>query len=160
MKKSNHPPLVPLFLTEEKIQELKNEIKRIEEEVMPEARNRLAKAFEDGDIPENNPFITAHEDIQVAMKQRNDLRNLLARARLYKPHKEGKKDLIHIGSKFSIKYKDGKIAIFTLVSSEEAAPLEGRISVDSPYGTALVNKTVGDKVLIKTPKEEIEVEII
>ena len=53
-----------------------------------------------------------------------------------------------------------EIQIYILVGSEEAAPGQGRISYESPIGQALLEKRVGEKVIIKTPKAEIQAEII
>jgi len=40
---------------------------------------------------------------------------------------------------------------FTIVGSEEADPLGGKISNESPMGQAFLGKAVGDKADIKTP---------
>jgi len=41
---------------------------------------------------------------------------------------------------------------FILVGSEEANPIEGKISVNSPLGKAFMNQTRGAVVEVKTPK--------
>ncbi|HSE57044.1 MAG TPA: GreA/GreB family elongation factor [Candidatus Paceibacterota bacterium] len=46
------------------------------------------------------------------------------------------------------------------MGSEETDMLSGKISYKSPLGTALVNKKVGDKVLVHSPKGEIEYKIL
>lgn len=154
----NSTTVIPLFLTEEKKYEIKEEIRDIEQNQMPEIQRRLALAYEDGDIPENNPFITAHEDLQKAMKRRNDLRELLMRAKAFKSRERA--DVIHLGSHVKIKYKDGRTREFQLVSGEESDIKANKISIDSPYGVAVSGKQVGDMVQISTPSGEVEVEIV
>jgi len=39
-----------------------------------------------------------------------------------------------------------------LVSQAEADPLKGRISIVSPIGKALLNKSKGDKISVQTPR--------
>jgi transcription elongation factor GreA len=47
-----------------------------------------------------------------------------------------------------------------LVGTEEADVKQGRISVSSPVGRALLGKEVGDSVTIKAPARTIEYEIL
>ncbi len=155
--RSRAEKLVPLFLTEEKINVIKNELLEIETIILPEIRKRMAAAYEDGDIPENNPFITANEDLQEAMKRRNDLRKQLARAKLFKPHKE--RDILHLGSTCTIKV-GGETLRITLVSSEEANPTAGKISIDSPLGSALLARLPGETVEFTTPSGTQKVSIL
>ncbi|MDA8171570.1 MAG: transcription elongation factor GreA [Nitrospiraceae bacterium] len=50
--------------------------------------------------------------------------------------------------------------VFTLVGVEEADAKQGRISISSPVGRALLGKEAGDTVTIKAPARTIEYEII
>lgn len=150
--------LSPLFLTQEKIQEIKAEIQHITNVQLPEIRTRLATAYEDGDMPENNPWITASIDLQNAMSRRNELRRLLARAKSYKPHAE--KGIIHLGSTLQIQINESRPTSITLVSSEEADPSEGKISIDSPIGCALLQGKVGEQVFVETPAGNVKILIL
>lgn len=150
--------LSPLFLTQQKIQEIKDEIQHINTTLLPEIRIRLATAYEDGDMPENNPWITASIDLQNTMARRNELRRLLLRAKIYSPHKEHNK--IHIGSKIKVQIEGSKPTEVTLVSSEEASPQEGKISVDSPIGQALLSGKVGEETFAETPAGTLKITIL
>ena len=46
-----------------------------------------------------------------------------------------------------------------MVGSAEAAPLEGRISLESPVGMALMDHNVGDDVEAKTPAGAVKLKI-
>ena len=46
----------------------------------------------------------------------------------------------------------GRTTVYTLVSPPEAAPGEGKLSIDSPVGKALVGGRVGDTVTLETPR--------
>lgn len=158
MKNSSNPPIIPLFLTEGKKLEIQMELKDLEKNILPTIRKRLAIAYEDGDIPENNPFITAHEDLQKAMKRRNELRELLMRSKLYTPHKEH--GVIHLGSTVVIRINAGATQSITLVESEEANPEAGKISTESPLGKALLGQKAGSHLLLPTPSGTQRVEIL
>ena len=49
--------------------------------------------------------------------------------------------------------------MYKIVGSAEAAPLEGKISLESPVGRSLMNRRVGDEVDIKTPAGVISLKI-
>ena len=49
---------------------------------------------------------------------------------------------------------------FTIVSFNEADPLNGKISNESPLGRALLNHVAGDKIQVNTPKGYVEYTII
>lgn len=58
-----------------------------------------------------------------------------------------------VGSEVEIGDVDrGTHDVFRLVGSPEAAPIDGRISVESPVGRALVGRRSGDVVEVETPK--------
>ncbi len=49
---------------------------------------------------------------------------------------------------------------YTLVGQDESDLKDGKISVHSPVGKALINHTVGDMVEILTPAKRVEYEIL
>ena len=49
---------------------------------------------------------------------------------------------------------------YKLVSSEEADVEKGLISTTSPIGRALLNRKVGDEVLVATPAGKKEFEVV
>lgn len=127
----------PIFLSPEKLKEIVQELEAIETRILPEIRRRLAIAYEDGDLRENNPWEAANNELQESMKRRNELRLLLVRAKYFEKD-TGKRSAITVGSSLLVSIAGGKPRMVTLVSSEEANPIEGKISVDSPIGKALL----------------------
>ncbi|MCC7303983.1 GreA/GreB family elongation factor [bacterium] len=132
--------LQPLFLSDEKILEIKCELEYIEMTLLPEIRKRLKDAYDDGDLPENNPWITANNDLQEATKRKNELRQLLVRTKLYQKG-EAAKSKYSLGSTLHVSINSSAPKSITLVSSEEADPTIGKISIDSPIGKAIRNST-------------------
>jgi transcription elongation factor GreA len=59
--------------------------------------------------------------------------------------------MVSLGSKVALKDPNGKKVSYVIVGIAEANPREGKISNESPVGTALLGKTVGDSVEIKAP---------
>lgn len=68
-------------------------------------------------------------------------------------------DDVRLGCKVSVEI-GGKSMDFHLVSSIESDPAEGKISEESPLGSALLGKKKGDKVKVKTPSASTEYKIV
>ena len=47
-----------------------------------------------------------------------------------------------------------------MVGSQEADPMNGRISEESPFGKALLGKAVGDVAVVEAPAGNIEYEVV
>lgn len=141
----------PLSLTPEKIKQIKSELEILERKLMPSIRKRLADAYEDGDMPENNPWLTANDDLQSALKKRNELRHLLARAKTFeKQRKRGDLPISAIGNTHKISINNGAAIEVMIVASEESDPVNNKISVDSPLGKALA-MNVASVFTVATP---------
>lgn len=61
--------------------------------------------------------------------------------------------VVQMGSKIKVKF-NGDEQAFDIVGSNEADPLGGKISNESPIGRALMGKKAGDKVKVDTPSGE------
>ncbi len=60
---------------------------------------------------------------------------------------------VHLGCSVSFFDRDlGAQQTFALVGPHESSPAEGRLSIISPIGRALVGHRVGDRVEVHTPR--------
>ena len=67
---------------------------------------------------------------------------------------------IQIGSKVTLQEKGGELETYTLVGPQEANPINGKISFESPIGQSLINHHKGENVEINTPQGMVELLII
>ena len=68
---------------------------------------------------------------------------------------------ISLGSKVTVEcLEDGEKEEYQIVGSQEANPLQGRISDDSPIGRGLLGHTAGDTVTIEAPAGAISYRVI
>ena len=70
------------------------------------------------------------------------------------------KDKVVVGSKVLIQKAGGDKIEYQIVGSEEANAAMGKISHQSPLGSALLNKKKSDKVLVSTPKGDVQYSIV
>lgn len=142
-------------ITEEGKQELEAELEELKSRRGGIA-DKIAEARDFGDLSENAEYDSAREEQGLVESRIAEIEDILLNAELIKG---GSKTKVSLGSK--VELKTGKKTVtYTVVGPVEADPLEGKISNESPIGLALMGKKVGDKATIKTPKGEIEYEIV
>lgn len=142
-------------ITEEGKQELEAELEELKSRRGGIA-DKIAEARDFGDLSENAEYDSAREEQGLVESRIAEIEDILLNAELIKA---GGKTKVSLGSKVELKTGKKTVA-YTVVGPVEADPLEGKISNESPIGVALMGKKVGDKVAIKTPKGEIEYEIV
>lgn len=147
---SNH------VLTPEGLKNLQEQIKELEQVIIPDIITRLKKAHADGDLRENNPYTQAKEDYAAAKTKLEQLKEIVRTAKVI--DNKNKKEIM-IGTKVKIRMNNLEKEI-TICASVEADPLNNKISIDSPIGKALANKKQGETaelVLVNGQKQTIEI---
>ncbi|HNR88158.1 MAG TPA: transcription elongation factor GreA [Spirochaetota bacterium] len=136
---------------DEKKKQLKEELETLRVEYKVELPKRIAEARAYGDLRENAEYDAARErqafvkaridQISHQMSQLNDLS--------MSSIEESK---IGYGSIITVLEKETNARVeFTFVHPNEVNPSEGKISLSSPIGMALQNKTVGEEVVVNIP---------
>lgn len=118
--------------------------------------DKIAEARDYGDLSENAEYDAAREEQGLVESRIAEIEDILMNAEIIKG---GSKTKVSLGS--VVELKMGKKTVkYTVVGPVEADPLEGKISNESPIGTALFGKKVGDEITITTPKGEMTYEIV
>ncbi len=141
------------YLTPEKKLELENELNTLKTIRRKEIADALEYAKSLGDLSENAEYHQAREDQANCEDRINHLEMILKNAVITTgKHKAG---VVEVGVVVTVNKKGEKSdREFTLVGSEEADSLTGKISNESPLGIALLGKMKGDVVKVTTPKGE------
>jgi transcription elongation factor GreA len=112
---------------------------------------RIKTAREWGDLKENSEYHDAKNDQAHLETKIKLLRERLARAKVVEAT-EGSPDVVGFGSKVRVRDEDGKEQNFEIVSSQTAAPAQGRISIESPVARALLGVSVGEVTQVALPR--------
>lgn len=147
----------PVYLTEERYNEILEELKDLKTNERKEISIRLKAAKEMGDLSENSEYKEARES-QKRLERRINMLEDISRNYVIIKKPQGTMT-VRIGSKVNLK-KGNENHEYTIVGSAEAKPSDGFISNNSPLGGAILGKKVGDEVTIKTPKGEAKYKII
>lgn len=147
MKKTYH-------LTDEGKKELELELAELKTQrgVIAE---KIANARDYGDLSENAEYDAAREEQAQVESRVSEIEDILQNSDIIVPGKSN--GMIQVGS--TVDLSNGKNVTYQIVGPVEADPLEGKISNESPIGSALIGKKVGDKVTITTPKGETTYEV-
>ncbi|MDP3836756.1 MAG: transcription elongation factor GreA [bacterium] len=145
------------IITQEGYDKLQDELNNLSTIKRREIADRIERAKELGDLSENAEYSEA-KDAQALNEGRileltNTLKNVTVVEKM-----NGQAE-VAMGSTVTVK-TDGKEKTYTIVSFNEADPLNGLISNESPLGVSFLGKKKGAVVSVETPRGVIEYKII
>lgn len=150
------------FLTPSGYQKLQDELEQLKTVKRLEVAARLREAMEDGGgdmgVDLDAEYEAAKNEQAFVEGRIQELETLFSDARVIE--NTGKRDVVDVGAKVTIKEGRGAPEIYTVVGRAEANPREGRISNESPLGQAIINHKAGDKVKVEAPGGDFEVKIV
>ncbi len=136
------------YLTKDGLEKLKKELERLKKEERPKVAQQLEEAISFGDLSENAAYDEAKECQALLEGKIVSLESTINNAVVIKETTNN--GWVNIGSKVGVKW-NGREDTFLIVGEEESSPIEKRISFKSPLGKALLKKSKGEKVRVKTP---------
>ena len=146
-------------LTREGIQKFEEELDFLTQVKMEEVKVKLQEARAQGDLSENAEYDAAREEQAITFERIQELQYILKNAVIIESDDES--DVVQIGSTVTFVRKGSKKEqTFKIVGSAEANPFDGKISNESPVAVALLGRGIGDKEMVMTPTETIEVKIV
>lgn len=147
------------YLTAEGLEKLQKELKNLKSTVRNELSARLRAAIQMGDLSENADYIQAKEEQAFIEGRILELENLLSNVKII--HENGKKDgKVDIGSTVTVQEANYPEETYYVVGPKEADPINGKISYESPIGKSLLNRKIGDEVVVDTPGGKIKLKVI
>src|SRR3954467_11861883 len=139
---------------------LQDEITALEYELHVDLPKEILKARAHGDLKENAEYHAAKERQGMVNARLNQLKHRLSEMAMIDFTKipQGK---VGLGSTVVVlDTKRDEEFTYSLVTTEEAAPADGKISTTSPIGRALLGKEEGDTVKVESPGGVKELEIL
>ena len=147
-----------ILLTAKGYAELEEELNDLR--VNKRAENVLAikEARSHGDLSENSEYDAARDEQAKIEARIQELEYKLEHATII-DNKD--KTHVNVGSEVTIEYIDDKEQeVYTIVGSLEADPFDNKISNESPIGSAILGKKVGDVIPVVGPNGSYDVKII
>lgn len=138
-------------LTPKHMEELKEELNYLKTVREKEVAELIKEARSFGDLSENSEYDEAKNEQGKLFSRIAEIEAVLSNYVLIE-EQHFDANAVSIGSQVTVKdKKTGKETTYRIVGSQEADPMQGRISEDSPFGRALLGKAMGDKVEVEAP---------
>ncbi|KKS07043.1 transcription elongation factor GreA [candidate division WWE3 bacterium RIFOXYD1_FULL_43_17] len=137
-----------IYVTKEGLAKLKAELAELSDVKRTEVAQRIKEAREMGDISENSEYDAAKQEQSYIEGRISELEEVIKTSQISSDMT--KKDVIGVGARVKIQVDSEEIE-YHIVGAPEANPLEKKISHESPLGSALVGKRVGEKIEVEAP---------
>jgi transcription elongation factor GreA len=146
----------PQYLTPEGYKNLERRLRNLTEVRRGEIAERLRQSLEEGgDLTENAEYEDAKNEQAFIEGEIQRLEAILNTAEVI-ADVDGVRDNVTVGAKVTVvEHGTDAQEVYYVVGSAEAQPREGKISVESPLGKALLGAKVRDKVKVKAPDGEL-----
>ena len=138
------------YLTKGGLKQLEAELDNLRSLRRPEVAARIHKASETGGTVDNAEYDESKNEQAFIEGRIRDLENILSNV-VVAPKRKKSGDSVEFGSSVTVATEDGGKRHYTVVGSAETAPLQGKISNESPVGRALLGRKVGDEVEVEAP---------
>jgi len=145
-----------LLITKEGLAELKKELKKLIDEKRPEVALRIKEARDLGDISENSEYDASKQEQAFVEGRIVELEDIIKNSKV---KQSTLKDEVDIGAKVTI-HIDSTEDTFHIVGAPEADPINNKISLESPLGSALFGKKVGEKIEVEAPVGKLTYKIL
>jgi len=137
-------------VTREGYEQLRAELAHLESVIAPAAREDLAASYQDRDFRENAPYDEAKRHMGEVQGQIERLRGQIRASRIVERQMSGNR--AGLGSHLVLRdLQFDEELDYTLVGPGEVDTRNRRISIQSPVGNALKDRTVGEVVEVDIP---------
>lgn len=139
-----------IVMTQKNYDDLKKELDYLVKVKRPEIIERIAEARSHGDLSENAEYDAAREEQRSNEGKIAEIEYKIKNADIRSEVTDN--SYVHLNSVVTVYDEEmGEEATYTVTSVTDVDVMNGKISVESPAGAALLRKRVGDVVTVKCP---------
>jgi transcription elongation factor GreA len=141
-------------------QELQEELNYLKTTRSDEVAEQIKIARGFGDLSENSEYDEAKNEQGKLYSRIAELEVILQHVAIV-DESDAPSNVVTIGCKVTVADVNGKeVGTYKIVGSQEADPMHGIISEESPFGKALVGSKEGDTVTVEAPRGSIKYTVI
>ena len=147
-------------MSQESLDKLNEELRYLQTVREKEVAEQIKEARSFGDLSENSEYDEAKTEQGKLYSKIAEIKNLIENAEIVEQTEmaDGK---VGLGSRVTVLDPDeGEEEVYQIVGSQDANPMEGRISDDSPFGKGLIGRTEGETVAVEAPAGILHFRII
>ena len=148
-------------LSPERFKELQDELVYLKTVREKEGADQIKEARSFGDLSENSEYDEAKNEQGKLYSRMAEVENILQNCVVIEEEEGGDHNTVRLGSRITVLDKEfNEEEVYEVVGSQEADPMNGRISEDSPFGKALLGKAIGDDVVVEAPVGMLRYQIV
>ena len=147
-------------LSPERWKELKDELVYLKTVREKEVADQIKEARSFGDLSENSEYDEAKNEQGKLYSRIAEVENILENCVVIEEEVHDGKT-VRLGSKLKVLDVEFNEELdYEVVGSQEADPMNGRISEDSPFGRALLGNSVGEDVVVEAPAGALHYKVL
>jgi len=147
-------------ITKEGYQAVVEELTRLKKTDRPDIIKKIAEARSHGDLKENAEYHAARERQSFIEGRIGHLEGIVADSKVIDPSTLSGDRVLFGATVTILDLNSDEEITYKLVGEIESDPKNGKISVTSPIGRALIGKSEGDDLKVETPSGIKEYEIL
>ena len=137
-------------ITRRRLQELEEELNYLKTTREREVAAMIAEARSYGDLSENSEYDAAKNEQAKLYGRIAEIEDILSHAVIIEDENEAS-GRVGLGCTVLVEDSNGKQISYRITGSQEANPMEFKLSDDSPFGRAIVGKSVGETFTVNAP---------
>ena len=142
-------------------QELQEELNYLKTTRSDEVAEQIKVARGFGDLSENSEYDEAKNEQGKLYSRMAEVENILQNCVVIEEEYDENSSTVRLGSKVTVLDKEfNEEEVYEVVGSQEADPMNGWISEDSPFGKALLGKAIGEEVVVDAPVGTLRYQIV
>ena len=147
-------------ITSLRLADLEKELNYLRTTREREIAEMIAEARSYGDLSENSEYDAAKNEQAKLYGRIAEIEDILSHAVIIEDENEAS-GRVGLGCVVTVKdVATGEVTDYRITGSQEANPMEYKLSDDSPFGRAVVGKAIGDKFTVNAPSGSYTLKVI
>ena len=146
-------------ITSLRLAELEKELNYLKTTREREIAAMIAEARSYGDLSENSEYDAAKNEQAKLYGRIAEIEDILSHAVIIEDENEAT-GRVGLGCTVVVEDVNGKQTTYRITGSQEANPMQFKISDDSPFGRAIVGKAAGESFMVNAPAGSFTMKVV
>ena len=146
-------------ITSLRLQDLEKELNYLKTTREREVAAMIAEARSYGDLSENSEYDAAKNEQAKLYGRIAEIEDILSHAVIIEDENEAS-GRVGLGCIVTVEDENGQTTDYRITGSQEANPMEYKLSDDSPFGRAVVGKSIGDTFTVNAPAGSYTMKVV
>ena len=146
-------------ITSLRLADLEKELNYLKTTREREVAAMIAEARSYGDLSENSEYDAAKNEQAKLYGRIAEIEDILSHAVIIEDENEAS-GRVGLGCTVVVEDEKGKRTTYRITGSQEANPMEGKLSDDSPFGRSIVGKAAGESFTVNAPVGSFTMKVI